>query len=101
MYVNGGLDRRGNNRGFESFALYRKNGSRITGPDWRQLNPQTRLAAPRARLIARQKQTAQGTLRLGGPFSFVGPRPALPRPAPPRSVSPQDGLQPVLALADI
>ena len=46
MYVNGGLNRRGTsgNRGFEAYALYRRNGTRITAEHWRQLNPQTQLA---------------------------------------------------------
>ena len=47
MYVNGGLNRRGTtgHRGFEAYALYRRNGTRITAEHWKQLNPQTQLEA--------------------------------------------------------
>jgi LVIVD repeat-containing protein len=43
MYVNGGLGREGptGNRGFEAYALFRPNGSRVETRDWEWLNPQT------------------------------------------------------------
>ena len=45
MYVNGGLNRRGDtgNRGFEAYALYRNSGKRITADHFKELNPQTQL----------------------------------------------------------
>jgi hypothetical protein len=43
LYVNGGLNRRGEtgNRGFEAFALFNEDGERIRTRDWKYLNPQT------------------------------------------------------------
>jgi hypothetical protein len=43
LYVNGGLNRRGEtgNRGFEAFALLNEDGERIRTRDWKYLNPQT------------------------------------------------------------
>jgi hypothetical protein len=47
LWVNGGLGRAGatGNRGFEAYALYRPNGSRLDLADWKQMNPQTQEAA--------------------------------------------------------
>ena len=46
MYVNGGLGREGatGNRGFEAYALFRPDGSRVTTRNWKWLNPQTQEA---------------------------------------------------------
>jgi len=46
LWVNGGLARRGatGNRGFEAYALYRPDGSRLNLADWKSLNPQTQEA---------------------------------------------------------
>jgi hypothetical protein len=46
LWVNGGLNRAGatGNRGFEAYALYRADGSRLNLADWKSLNPQTQEA---------------------------------------------------------
>jgi hypothetical protein len=43
LYVNGGLNRRGEtaNRGFEAYAVHGPSGKRIRTRDWKWLNPQT------------------------------------------------------------
>jgi hypothetical protein len=46
LYVNGGLNRREgtSNRGFEAYAVYDGDGTRIETRDWKSLNPQTQEA---------------------------------------------------------
>lgn len=47
LYVNGGLARRGatGNRGFEAYAVFDDDGTRIETRDWKSLNPQTQEAS--------------------------------------------------------
>jgi hypothetical protein len=44
LWVNGGLNRRASNRGFEAYALLRSDGSRVDLADWKSMNPQTQEA---------------------------------------------------------
>jgi hypothetical protein len=62
LYVNGGLNRRGDagNRGFEAFALFNEDGKRIRTRDWKYLNAQTQERFQLPGNAAKSKKSKKG-----------------------------------------